>query len=311
MSETWAPDLIPDMSSQRLPPMMLVHAAACCGLFAALLVAPGAAAAGTVYRCAGSHGQVAFTNNPAGYSGCRKVSSYADEPAPRSGSAAVAKHVDYRSTPGAGSDAAPVASGLGGETAKPAGDGDAKVHRGAVYKVTRINGVTEYTNIRPRGGRYKLLFTYISTCYACNVHSTINWSTTALNLDAYRREVTAAATEFGIDPALLRAVIHAESAFNPNAISNKGAEGLMQLVPGTASDLGVSDPFNVAQNIRGGAQYLAGLLKEFKGDSRLATAAYNAGPQNVLKYNGVPPFDETRVYVDRVATLRKRYHSAE
>jgi len=156
-----------------------------------------------------------------------------------------------------------------------------------------------------------VLFTYISTCYACNVHSTVNWSATALNTTAFRAEVAAAATEYGVDPALLRAVIHAESAFNPMALSNKGAQGLMQLIPETASDMGVANPFDVSQNIRGGAQYLSGLLKQFNGDVRLATAAYNAGPQNVLKYNGVPPFDETRVYVDRVATLRQRYHSAE
>jgi len=190
-------------------------------------------------------------------------------------------------------------------------DTGTQVRRGAVYKVSRINGVTEYTNIKPNRGGYQVLFTYISTCYACNLHSTVNWRSTALNREAYRSEVAAAATEFGVDPALLRAVIHAESAFNPNALSNKGAQGLMQLIPGTASDMGVDNPFDVSQNIRGGAQYLAGLLKEFKGDERLATAAYNAGPQNVLKYNGVPPFDETRVYVDRVATLRQRYHATE
>ena len=109
----------------------------------------------------------------------------------------------------------------------------------------------------------------------------------------------------------MKAVIAAESAFRSDAVSHKGAQGLMQLIPGTASDMGVDNPFDVSQNIRGGAQYLAGLLKEFKGDERLATAAYNAGPQNVLKYNGVPPFDETRVYVDRVATLRQRYHATE
>jgi soluble lytic murein transglycosylase-like protein len=282
---------------------------ALCGALACAFVVPTSAAAGTVYRCTGANGQLAFTNKPGGYSGCKKVADYSDAPAKTSAATAATKHAEYHSEPAA--ESAPMQS-ASAETADAAAPGkDVEVRRGAVYKITRANGVVEYTNMRPNRGGYQLLFTYISTCYACNIHSTINWTSTALNLNAYRTEVAAAATEFGVDPSLLRAVIHAESAFNPNAISDKGAEGLMQLIPGTASDMGVNNPFDVTQNIRGGAQYLAGLLKQFNGDERMATAAYNAGPQNVLKYNGVPPFDETRVYVDRVATLRQRYHAAE
>jgi soluble lytic murein transglycosylase-like protein len=193
-------------------------------------------------------------------------------------------------------------------TEKP--DRATEIRRGAVYKVARANGLVEYTNVRPSGGAYQTLFTYIATCYACDVKSAVNFATLALNLVAYRDEVTAAATEFGLDQALLRAVIHAESAFNPNAMSVKGAQGLMQLMPATANDMGVASPFDPAQNIRGGARYLAMLLRMFNGDERLAAAAYNSGPQNVQKYSGVPPFDETRVYVERVATLRKRYGEA-
>ncbi|WP_347261600.1 transglycosylase SLT domain-containing protein [Rudaea sp.] len=185
-----------------------------------------------------------------------------------------------------------------------------EVRRGAVYKVARANGIVEYTNIKPGGGAYTMMFTYIATCYACDVKSAVNFATLALNLDAYKDEVATAASEFGVDQALLRAVIHAESAFNPNAISVKGAQGLMQLMPATANDMGVASPFDPAQNIRGGARYLSTLLKLFNGDERLAAAAYNSGPQNVQKYSGVPPFDETRVYVERVATLRKRYGEA-
>jgi len=190
-------------------------------------------------------------------------------------------------------------------------DKTTEVRRGAVYKVARANGVTEYTNVHPAGAPFQVLFTYIQTCYACNLNSVVNFATTALNLEAYREEIAAASGEFGVDQALLRAVIHAESAFNPNAISGKGAQGLMQLMPGTASDLGVASPFDVGQNIRGGALYLAQLLKQFNGDERLAAAAYNSGPLNVQKYSGVPPFDETKVYVERVATLRKRYSEAK
>jgi soluble lytic murein transglycosylase-like protein len=295
--------------------LLIFGNAALCGALACAFVVPTTAAAGTVYRCTGANGQLAFTNKPGGYTGCTKVANYADAPAAKSAAeTATTKHAEYRSEPSSESASTPNATAETGNAAAPASatsGKDVEVRRGAVYKVTRANGVVEYTNMRPNRGGYQLLFTYISTCFACNVHSTINWMSTALNLNAYRAEVAAAATEFGVDPSLLRAVIHAESAFNPNAISDKGAEGLMQLIPGTASDMGVNNPFDVTQNIRGGAQYLAGLLKQFNGDERMATAAYNAGPQNVLKYNGVPPFDETRVYVDRVATLRQRYHAAE
>ena len=185
-----------------------------------------------------------------------------------------------------------------------------RVLRGAVYKIERKGGITEYTNVKPRGNAFAVLFTYIATCVACDIHSKINFARTALNLDAYKNEIAAAAADYGVDRALLRAVIHAESAFNPLAISSKGAQGLMQLMPGTAGDLGVTNAFDAAQNIRGGARYLGELLKSFNGDTQLATAAYNAGPGAVQKYHGVPPYEETQFYVQRVATLRDRYQKA-
>jgi soluble lytic murein transglycosylase-like protein len=193
------------------------------------------------------------------------------------------------------------------EPAKPV----PKVLRGAVYRVQRANGITEYTNVKPStGASFAVLFTYIATCVACDVHSKIDFARTALNLDAFKDEIAAAAASTGVDTALLRAVIHAESAFNPMALSNKGAQGLMQLMPGTAGDLGVNDAFNASQNIAGGARYLAQLLKDFNGDVKLATAAYNAGEGAVQKYGGVPPYDETQVYVQRVEQLRGRYKKA-
>ncbi len=186
-----------------------------------------------------------------------------------------------------------------------------KVLRGAVYRVARADGITEYTNVKPaKGSAFAVLFTYIATCIACDVHSKIDFARTALNLEAFRDEIAAAASATGVDISLLRAVIHAESAFNPMAVSNKGAQGLMQLMPGTAGDLGVTDAFDVGQNIGGGAKYLAQLLKDFNGNTQLATAAYNAGEGAVQKYGGVPPYDETQVYVQRVEQLRDRYQKA-
>ena len=184
--------------------------------------------------------------------------------------------------------------------------------RGAVYKIARADGSVEYTNIaaRAQGANAKMLFTYIVRCFACDVHSRIDWRTVPLNLTAYDDAIRVASRQTGVSEAMLRAVIHAESGFNPRALSYKGAQGLMQLMPGTAADLGVANPFDVAQNIRGGAEYLASLLRDFNGDVKLAAAAYNAGEGAVRKYNGVPPYAETQVYVKRVALLRERYLKA-
>jgi soluble lytic murein transglycosylase-like protein len=173
------------------------------------------------------------------------------------------------------------------------------------------DGTVEYTNLPPHGGKAAtLLFSSIATCVACDLHSTIHWGRVALNLTAYNDTIRAASLEYGVDEAFLRAIIHAESAFNPRALSIKGAQGLMQLMPGTASDMGVLDAFDADQNIRGGARYLSLLLQDFHGNERLAAAAYNAGRGAVQRYNGVPPYAETKVYVERVGTLRQRYGAA-
>ncbi|WP_237561460.1 lytic transglycosylase domain-containing protein [Frateuria defendens] len=200
------------------------------------------------------------------------------------------------------------------EPAAPAAPGGAdRVLRGAVYRVVHADGSVEYTNVQPAGQRGRtvtMLFSYIATCMACNLHSPIDWNRTRLDFASFAEAIHAASTEFGVDESFLRAVIHAESAFNPRALSLKGAQGLMQLMPATASDMGVPDAFDPDQNIRGGARYLALLLKNFNGDERLATAAYNAGPAAVQRYRGVPPYAETQVYVERVGVLHRRYREA-
>lgn len=188
-----------------------------------------------------------------------------------------------------------------------------RVLRGSVYRVVHADGSVEYTNVAPAGEKGRavtMLFSYISTCAACNLRSPIHWDSVALHLTEYAETIRAASVEFGVDEAFLRAIIHAESAYNPRALSIKGAQGLMQLMPATANDMGVRDAFDADQNIRGGARYLALLLRNFNGDERLAAAAYNAGATAVLRYNGVPPYAETQVYVERVGTLRKRYGTA-
>jgi soluble lytic murein transglycosylase-like protein len=116
----------------------------------------------------------------------------------------------------------------------------------------------------------------------------------------FAAQIETAARKYGVDPALLAGLVKAESNFNPTAHSGVGAKGLTQLMDATARGLGVSDSYDPAQSLDGGAKFLGGLLKQFKGDERLALAAYNAGPGAVQKYGGIPPYEETQRYVPKV-----------
>jgi soluble lytic murein transglycosylase-like protein len=127
-----------------------------------------------------------------------------------------------------------------------------------------------------------------------------SWRQPAVAPRELRQRITDHALAQDLDPRLVEAVIRVESAFNTRALSHKGAMGLMQLMPGTADDLGVENAFDVDENLRGGTTYLRQLLDRFDGDVQLALAGYNAGPGAVEKYHGVPPYRETSDYVKRI-----------
>lgn len=168
-------------------------------------------------------------------------------------------------------------------------------------------GAVAYSDKTPAKREYQVIV--YNSCYACSALSTVDWRVTQLYTDEFTIAIQKASEKYGVDPALIRAVIHAESNFNPLARSNKGAVGLMQLMPGTAKDMGVDDRSNAADNIMGGTRYLDHLLNRFNRNLPLALAAYNAGPGRVEKYNAIPPIEETQTYVKRVKILYQRYRS--
>ena len=293
-------------------------------LLASLLSAALPAGAGTLYRCVGADGIPNYTGKKVAGASCKVVSTYSPADARPRGPAPqpVASAPAPAATPavaaggGGGSPAARPArvefrTAAPGQALAPAAPASgARVTRGAVYKYER-DGVVHYTNVRPPGATgAQVLFSYVETCFACGLLPGVDFHGVRLNLDAYAAEVRSAATEFGVEEAVVRAIIHAESAFRPNAVSHAGAQGLMQLIPATAQRFGVADVFEPTQNIRGGVQYLAWLLKRYNGDLTLAAAGYNAGEGAVDRHGGVPPYAETQRYVERVGILAERYRGA-
>lgn len=304
------------------------------GLAGLLIVSLAAlpASAGTLYKCVGDDGISNYVSKRIRGANCRAVTSYrASVPSPRPHPVAPAPVVpasapapalapvadatgkpDAAARPVAASAASPAIAVSAPPPPARAGS-SRRVVSGQVYSYMK-DGVRHYTSTRPAqvaslGDLRTIQYSYIERCYACGVGNGVNFGTVRLNTSAFQNEIAAAAREFGVDEAIVRAVIHAESAYNPSARSRVGAQGLMQLMPATARRFGVADAYDAPQNIRGGVQYLAWLLRRFNGDLTLAAAGYNAGEGAVDRHGGVPPYSETQYYVKRVAQLAERYRS--
>jgi len=185
-------------------------------------------------------------------------------------------------------------------------------YAGPIYVVREAGGVIRFTNKSPGAGTNAKVFNGKKAAFSV-VRRGAYFSPRArfrpLNSKELDPLITSAALRHKLDSELVRAVIHAESAFNPYAVSPKGALGLMQLMPDTARMLGVDRPFEAKDNIEGGTKYLSSLYYSFNGNVKLALAAYNAGPGAVERYKGIPPYSETIEYVDRVLELKKQYQA--
>jgi hypothetical protein len=173
-----------------------------------------------------------------------------------------------------------------------------------IYKYEDDEGVLHFTDA-PTDRRFKIFMRDIKKDR--QLRTNFRLSGCVGNPAEFDPIINSCALEYGVDKSLVKAVIHAESGYDPNAISSKGASGLMQLMPKTAKSLNVANSFDPKDNIRGGVKYLKFLLDTFKGDVPLALAAYNAGLSRVAQYGGIPPFMETRNYVDKVLQYRKTY----
>ena len=171
-----------------------------------------------------------------------------------------------------------------------------------IFRFVAPDGTIHFTNV-PTDARYKRFVSPGAT------FSQFRRGSVSHRARLYRL-IDDTAREYRVDPALIRAVVKAESDYDPGAVSSAGALGLMQLMPGTAEDLEVRNPLNPEENVRGGVQYLRYLLDRFQGNTTLALAAYHAGEQNVDRHGGVPPIEATQHYVKRVMAYHTKYRNS-
>lgn len=176
-----------------------------------------------------------------------------------------------------------------------------------IFKYVAPDGTVTYSAFKPRSGAFEKLEPSCLLSYIGCELARSDWSHIPLNRTAYQQLIIDAATRHSVDPALVRALIHAESNFNHEALSRAGAQGLMQLMPQTQKLFGVKNPYHVGQNVEAGTRLLKQLLVKYHNNVKFAAAAYNAGEKAVERYRGVPPYEETQNYVRRVTQLYSRY----
>ncbi len=174
-----------------------------------------------------------------------------------------------------------------------------------IYRYEDDEGIVHFTDA-PTDKRFKIFMRDLKKDRQLRTKFRVARS---VNPAEYDQIIASTSAKYGVSPSLIKAVIHAESGYNPNAVSPKGASGLMQLMPGTARSLRVSNSFDPRDNVEGGVKYLRFLLDTFRGDVSLALAAYNAGLNKVAKYGGIPPYNETRTYVNRVLAYMQSYQT--
>lgn len=283
--------------------------------------------AGNLYRCIGSDGISNYTNKKIAGSACVVVAktapqTYSAPPpsVPAVAAAAPASSSDKAASAPTTANAATTLTAASSPTTKTAPAASApkflRMAQSTTYSYIDENGIKNFSSRRPKGVSnvvaIKTEYAVFSqpTCYACGIPTSVSFGALRLNTNAYAAEIKAASQAYGVEEAIVRAIIHAESAYRPHVQSHKGAQGLMQLIPATARRFGVNDSFDPAQNINGGVQYLSWLLRRYQQDLTLAAAAYNAGEGAVDRYGGVPPYKETRLYVARVGQLAERYRKA-
>lgn len=174
-----------------------------------------------------------------------------------------------------------------------------------LYACRNSHGKISYTNVRSSAQCKPISFKKDIV----TLSSSLSASSDKRGTKKYDSEIKSIARRYGVDPSLIKAIIHVESGFNHRAVSRMGAKGLMQLMPGTARDLKVYNPFNAKQNIDGGTRYFRQIMDDFNGDVKLALAAYNAGPDLVSKLQRIPAIPETRNYVRKVMSMYRFYKS--